>query len=169
MIINRLTELYESRGLAGRAHCAAQPIEITQFRLTGAFVLAYTRLAASHRSREVVGPSSQEEMAQTSAATVMGFFGLIRFVFWVLMVSWVIKLLGRLFSGTSQAERGRSSARAEHPAAPSKRLVKDPVCGMHLAEELSLPMSANGETQYFCSQECRSKYENSVLRRAASA
>jgi YHS domain-containing protein len=100
----------------------------------------------------------------------MGFFaGLIRFVFWVLIASWVIKLLGRLFSGTSQpAARGGSSATADDPAVRGKRLVKDPVCGMHLAEELALPMSANGETQYFCSQECRSKYENS-LRRAAGA
>jgi YHS domain-containing protein len=38
-----------------------------------------------------------------------------------------------------------------------------------LAEELALAMSANGETQYFCSPECRTKYENSVLRRAAGA
>jgi YHS domain-containing protein len=101
----------------------------------------------------------------------MGFFGrLIRFVFWVLIVSWVLKLLGRLFSGTSQpAARAGSSATADDPAVRGKRLVKDPVCGMHLAEELSLPISANGETQYFCSEECRSKYENSVLRRAANA
>jgi YHS domain-containing protein len=101
----------------------------------------------------------------------MGFFGrLIRFVFWVLIVSWGIKLVGRLFSGTSQpAARGGSSATADDPAVRGKRLVKDPVCGMHLAEELSLPISANGETQYFCSEQCRSKYENSVLRHAANA
>jgi YHS domain-containing protein len=101
----------------------------------------------------------------------MGFLGgLIRFVFWVLIVSWVLKLAGRLFSGASQpAEPGGRAAPPEDPAERGKRLVKDPVCGMHLAEELALPMTANGETQYFCSQECRSKYENSVLRRAANA
>jgi len=101
----------------------------------------------------------------------MGFLGrLIRFVFWVLIASWLIKLAGRLFSATSQpAARGGSSAAADDPAVRGKRLVKDPVCGMHLAEELALPMSANGETQYFCSQECRSKYENSLLQRAAGA
>jgi YHS domain-containing protein len=101
----------------------------------------------------------------------MGFIAfLIRLVFWVLIASWVIKLVGRLFSGSSQpaASRG-SSATADDAAVPGKRLVKDPVCGMHLAEELALAMSANGQTQYFCSQECRSKYENSLLRRAAGA
>ena len=120
---------------------------------------------------DVVDFSSAEEKAQASAAIVMGFFGrLISFVFWVLIVSWVIKSLGRLFGGTSQAaEPGGHSATPDDPAVRSNRLVKDPVCGMHLAEELALPMSANGETQYFCSEACRSKYENSVLRRAAGA
>jgi len=101
----------------------------------------------------------------------MGFLGgLIRFVFWVLIVSWVIELAGRLFSGASRpAEPGGHAAPPEDPAGRGKRLVKDPVCGMHLAEELALPMSADGEIQYFCSQECRSKYEHSVLRRAAGA
>jgi YHS domain-containing protein len=100
----------------------------------------------------------------------MGFLSrLIRLVFWVLIVSWVIRLVGRLFSGGRQASlRGTGAAATDDSAMPGKRLVKDPVCGMHLAEELALPMSANGETQYFCSQECRAKYESSVLRRAAN-
>jgi len=98
---------------------------------------------------------------------VMSFLGrLIRFIFWVLIVSWVIRLVGRLLGGSRPASVGApgTAATNEH----SKRLVKDPVCGMHLAEELALPMNANGETQYFCSQECRAKYESSVLRRAAN-
>jgi YHS domain-containing protein len=117
-----------------------------------------------------------KEEAQASASNGMGFIGwLIRFVFWVLIVSWVIKLVGRLFSGAFAGSGHRDAA----PSAPSnlgqdaarksKRLVKDPVCGLHMAEELALPLSANGETQYFCSQECRAKYESSVLRRAANS
>ena len=101
----------------------------------------------------------------------MGFLGrLIKFVFWVLLVSWVIKLVGRMLGGSSnvpnaQAEAGPGSG----TAVSGKRLVKDPVCGMHMAQELALPLSANGETQYFCSPECRAKYESSILRRAANA
>jgi YHS domain-containing protein len=106
----------------------------------------------------------------------MGFIGgLIRFVFWVLIVSWVIKLVVRLLSGGSTGSGHRDAAPREGSDAgrdallSSKRLVKDPVCGMHMAEELALPLSANGETQFFCSQECRAKYESSVLRRAANS
>ena len=102
----------------------------------------------------------------------MGFLGrLFRFVFWVLIVSWVIKLVGRFLSDDSrhsEAPEGATDAAGDSELR-GKRLVKDPVCGMHLAEELALPLSANGETQYFCSEECRAKYENSVLRRAANA
>jgi YHS domain-containing protein len=101
----------------------------------------------------------------------MGFLSrLIRLVFWVLIVSWVIRLVGRLLGGVRQAPTPAAGAAGTvDSASPGKRLVKDPVCGMHLAEELALPINANGETQYFCSEQCRAKYESSVLRRAANA
>jgi YHS domain-containing protein len=101
----------------------------------------------------------------------MGFFSrLIRFVFWVWIVTWVVKLLGRLLAGSRQESApGADGTAVENQDLSGKRLVRDPICGMHMAEELALPMSANGETQYFCSEECRSKYESSILRRAANA
>src|SRR5258707_15311712 len=101
---------------------------------------------------------------------VMGFLaGLIRFVFWFLIVSWVIRRVASFFGGGRQESvKGTGAATTDHLAPSGKRLVKDPVCGMHLAEELALPMSVDGETQYFCSEQCRAKYESSVLRRAAN-
>jgi YHS domain-containing protein len=97
----------------------------------------------------------------------MSFLGrILRFLFWVLLVSWVVKLVGRTLGGAQSAPATPGDAGRE--PARGKRLVKDPVCGMHMAEELSLPLAANGEVLYFCSDECRSKYENSI-RRAASA
>ncbi|HEY1422391.1 MAG TPA: hypothetical protein VGF20_02990 [Candidatus Acidoferrum sp.] len=101
----------------------------------------------------------------------MGFLGrLIRFVLWVLIVSWVIKLVGRMLGGSSRAPvPDADAAPGDDTPVSGKRLVKDPVCGMHMAQELALPLNANGETQYFCSPECREKYEGSVLRRAANA
>jgi YHS domain-containing protein len=102
----------------------------------------------------------------------MSFLGRVfRFLFWVLILSWVVKLLGRAISGSAGPEpTGNASGAAEHePAMAGKRLVKDPVCGMHMAEELALPFRADGETHYFCSQECRAKYASSILHRAANA
>jgi YHS domain-containing protein len=99
----------------------------------------------------------------------MEFLGrILRFLFWVLVVSWAVKLLGRAIGGASASRSAPGNAPPETLGA-SKRLVKDPVCGMHMAEELALPLQANGEVVHFCSQECRAKYESSMVRRAASA
>ena len=99
----------------------------------------------------------------------MSFLGrILRFLFWVLVVSWAVKLLGRALGGAKVGPREPDRANPE-PASNSKRLVKDPVCGMHIAEELALPLAANGEVVHFCSEDCRTKYEGSMVRRAASA
>lgn len=98
----------------------------------------------------------------------MSFLGrILRLLFWVLIVSWAVKLLGRAIGGAArQSEPHRANP---EPTGSGKRLVKDPVCGMHMAEELALPLNANGEVLHFCSEECRAKYEGSMVRRAASA
>jgi YHS domain-containing protein len=99
----------------------------------------------------------------------MGFLGrILRFLFWVLIVSWALRLLGRVIGGAKATRTAPGRPEAE-PAVNSKRLVKDPVCGMHMAQELALPLMANGEMLHFCSEECRAKYESSMVRRAASA
>jgi YHS domain-containing protein len=42
--------------------------------------------------------------------------------------------------------------------APAVRLVRDPVCGTHVAPNAALSLSAGGTTHYFCSEKCRSEY-----------
>jgi len=104
-----------------------------------------------------------------SAIKVMSFPArIIRFLFWVLVVSWAVKLLGRAIGGANPPQTAPEDT-TQVPVSGGKRLVKDPICGMHMAEELALPLQANGEVLHFCSQECRAKYESSMVRRAASA
>lgn len=99
----------------------------------------------------------------------MSFLGrIIRFLFWVLVVSWAVKLLGKVIGGASTPRTAPGEGQSK-PVASSKRLVKDPMCGTYMAEELALPLEANGGTLHFCSPECRAKYENSMVRRAANA
>src|SRR5258707_11226084 len=98
----------------------------------------------------------------------MGFLARIfRFLFWVLMLSWAVKLLARVLGSTANqtAPSDADNASADEPSVGAKRLVRDPVCGMHMAQELALPATANGETQYFCSEECRMKFESTGSRR----
>ncbi len=40
----------------------------------------------------------------------------------------------------------------------ARRLVRDPVCGAHVAEVLSIPLREGGELLHFCSTACRDQY-----------
>jgi len=109
--------------------------------------------------------------APAGASGIMSFLGRIfRFLLWVLILSWVVKLLGRAISGSGQqASTANTNGAPETETATSgKRLLKDPICGMHIAEELALPVTANGETHYFCSPECRAKFASSLVERASA-
>jgi YHS domain-containing protein len=106
---------------------------------------------------------------------------LLRFVMWVLVLSWALRVIGRLAGwalrravGTGQApaadaENGAGAAAADGPQVATRRLVRDPVCGMHLAETLAIPFREGGELRHFCSVKCRDTYANGILRRAANA
>jgi YHS domain-containing protein len=48
-------------------------------------------------------------------------------------------------------------------------LVRDPVCGMHLAENLALVERSGGHTVYFCSEECRNRFLGEPKKFAANA
>ena len=38
-------------------------------------------------------------------------------------------------------------------------MVKDPVCGMMVDQTTSAQSTYNGQTYYFCSQECKDKFD----------
>ena len=103
-----------------------------------------------------------------------------RFLFWLLVVSWSVALLRRLVAwmvrgattpdqaneGTGGADSGAGGAQS---GVAARRLVRDPFCGMHVAEELSIPLGEGGELLHFCSVTCRDKYANDARRLAANA
>jgi hypothetical protein len=107
-----------------------------------------------------------------------------RFLFWLLIVSWGVALLRRVLGwmlrGAMPAETDQDSAGsaagagvgAEAGDAPSgvvaRRLVRDPVCGVHVAEVLAVPLRDSGELVHFCSVGCRDKYVNGTQRMAAN-
>ncbi len=107
-----------------------------------------------------------------------------RFLFWVLILSWSVALLRRVLAWML---RGAMPAQTEQDAAGSaagagvgtgagdtqggtmaRRLVRDPVCGMHVAEVLAVPLRESGELVHFCSTACRDKYVNGTQRVAAN-
>ncbi len=52
----------------------------------------------------------------------------------------------------------KKTRRGKTPSAGVKRLVKDPVCGLYIEEDMAVKLYYKGQTYYFCSKECRDKF-----------
>jgi YHS domain-containing protein len=94
---------------------------------------------------------------------------MLRYLFWVLVLSWVVRLLERLVAQMGSGAAGGKPYVDVPNDAVTKKLVRDPVCGIHLSEGLALPLRQGGETVYFCSAECRGKYLDGGKKFAANA
>ncbi|HEY2548737.1 MAG TPA: hypothetical protein VGI46_21860 [Candidatus Acidoferrum sp.] len=110
------------------------------------------------------------------------FARIIRFVFWLAVVSWSVALLRRVLgwmvrgampvadqnaAGSAAGGPGAGAGNAQDgPAA--RRLVRDPVCGTHVAEVLAVPLRDGGQLVHFCSTTCRDTYVNSTRQMAAN-
>jgi YHS domain-containing protein len=97
----------------------------------------------------------------------------VRFLFWLLIVSWGFRLLRRLVAGIFRdtgAPSTQSADAAGETQMPSaaRRLVRDPVCGMHVDETLSIPLREGGELMHFCSVVCRDAYASETKKLAAN-
>jgi len=94
---------------------------------------------------------------------------MLRYLFWVLVVSWAVRLLGKL---VGQMVGGGNQQRPDIDVpsnAVTRKLVRDPVCGIHVSEGLALPLRHGDETVFFCSEECREKYAEGSKKFAANA
>lgn len=94
---------------------------------------------------------------------------ILRFLFWVVIVSWGVSLLRRLVNSMGPAPTNPQQPIDVPSDAVSRKLVRDPVCGMHLAEGLAIAeRSSAGEPVYFCSEECRNKFMDAPRKFAAN-
>lgn len=82
------------------------------------------------------------------------FRGLI-FVFLFLMV----RSLWRTFLGGIRSAANPESSSKQPPIAAAGELKKDPVCGTYVSAAASITGKVNGQTIYFCSPECRDRYQ----------
>jgi YHS domain-containing protein len=109
-------------------------------------------------------------MSQAATANPMTFIvRILRFLFWVLIVSWSVSLLRRLVNSMGAAATGSEQPIDVPSDVVSRKLVRDPVCGMHLAEGLAIVERSGGEPVFFCSEECRNKFVDEPKKFAANA
>jgi YHS domain-containing protein len=93
---------------------------------------------------------------------------LLRFFFWVVVVSWSLALLRRLVQRMGQGSTQSQTPMDVPSDAVTRKLVRDPVCGMHIAEVLAVPLRQDGELLHFCSAACRDKYVSATRKIAAN-
>lgn len=78
----------------------------------------------------------------------------------VLLIGILLLLVARAFwrvmDGVIEAAGGTTRSKARTPAV---KLVRDPVCGTFVAPQTALSLTSGGSTHYFCSDECRQKFQ----------
>ena len=93
---------------------------------------------------------------------------IIRYLFWVVIVYWSVALLRRIVNSMGVAVT-KTPQDVEVPRdSIARKLVRDPVCGMHMAETIAIPLRTGNELLHFCSVECRDKYVKGTQKLAAN-
>ena len=95
-----------------------------------------------------------------------------RFLIWLVVLCWTVALLRRALAWMlrgflNSATRGKAG-HEQQPTVGSRRLVRDPVCGVHIAEERAILLQTAGEDVHFCSAACRDQYVGSKQKIAAN-
>lgn len=96
-----------------------------------------------------------------------------RFLLWLVALFWAVVLLRRavawmLRGFVNSLTQNANPPAKQQPALSSRRLVRDPVCGVHVTEERAFPLQAASGTVHFCSAACREQYVGSERKFAAN-
>jgi YHS domain-containing protein len=106
-------------------------------------------------------------IATVSLQGQMGFISrMMRFLLWVLVLWWGVVLLRRAVAWMLRAvvnpREEQHASQVSSPAEPdkigSRKLVRDPVCGVHIAEDRAIALPERSGVVHFCSPACRDQY-----------
>jgi len=96
-----------------------------------------------------------------------------RFLIWLVVLCCAVALLRRavgwmLRSFLNSLTGSKAAGSSQEATITSRRLVRDPVCGVHIAEERAIPLRTGGEIVHFCSVACRDQYASREQKFAAN-
>jgi YHS domain-containing protein len=84
---------------------------------------------------------------------------------WLLrrFVSWLLRDARDKFQENQEVASGSQTKTS------ARRLVKDPVCGVHVDETLAAPLREGDQMLHFCSMKCRDRYLGEARKFAANS
>jgi len=93
-----------------------------------------------------------------------------RLLLWLIFVSWTAAFLRRLIRSMlgDTATGAPPTADAAPAMAGTRRLVRDPLCGVHVDETLAIPFREESQLLHFCSTACRDRYAGNTRKFAAN-
>jgi YHS domain-containing protein len=81
---------------------------------------------------------------------------------WVLLFLLLRSVLRNFMAGYRRPREGpRDRGGQQAPLPTGGELKKDPVCGTYVFPSASVTRTVNGQVIYFCSPQCRDRYEAS--------
>ncbi len=84
---------------------------------------------------------------------------MVRALFLFLLLLFLARAIWKLIEGVLRgAIESPSQGRQKDPAAPSVKMVQDPVCGTFVVPGKAPSLARAGQTLYFCSDACRENY-----------
>lgn len=97
-----------------------------------------------------------------------------RFLIWLVVLCWTVAVLRRVvvwmlrsFLHSLTGDTTKTPPNHE-PRISSRKLVRDPVCGVHIAEERAIPLRTENGIVHFCSVACRDRYAGGEQKFAAN-
>jgi YHS domain-containing protein len=93
---------------------------------------------------------------------------MLRYLFWMVIVYWSVALLRRIVGSMGSTGVKAPPDVVVPNDSIARKLVRDPVCGTHLAETIAIPLRSGNELLHFCSVECRDKYVKGTQKLAAN-
>lgn len=77
---------------------------------------------------------------------------MIRLAIFILLVYVLVKVIRKV------VPTGHRRPRSAPSRSSGTELVQDPVCGVYIARSQAIPLTRQGTTHYFCSQQCRDRF-----------
>ena len=83
---------------------------------------------------------------------------MVRYVLLFILLLLIARMFWKVVDAAIIAAGGGTRARGGRAPERSVKLVRDPVCGTHVAPNAALSISDGSGMHYFCSPECRAEY-----------